>query len=151
MKWRDKSYVDLALPFGLRSAPLIFNSFADMLEWLLRNNVMADGCTLTSSNGGKYFISKDCPLLHNVVWDNKKLKWKNDLDSLKIFFKESIGVKGKWSSPGGGSKKFKSSDGQVQATWYYKKQQTLLLQEKDANILKENLIKANERKSKYAD
>ena len=31
-------YVDLALPFGLRSAPFIFNNVADMLEWILRNN-----------------------------------------------------------------------------------------------------------------
>ena len=38
MKWRDKFYVDLALPFGLRSAPFIFNNVADMLEWILRNN-----------------------------------------------------------------------------------------------------------------
>ena len=38
MKWRDQFYVDLALPFGLRSAPFIFNNVADMLEWILRNN-----------------------------------------------------------------------------------------------------------------
>ena len=35
MKWRGKYFVDLALPFGLRSAPFIFNSVADMLEWIL--------------------------------------------------------------------------------------------------------------------
>ena len=35
MKWRDQFYVDLVLPFGLRSAPFIFNSTADMVEWIL--------------------------------------------------------------------------------------------------------------------
>lgn len=35
MKWHDQFYVDLGLPFGLRSAPFIFNSVADMVEWIL--------------------------------------------------------------------------------------------------------------------
>ena len=38
MKWRGLYYVDLALPFGLRSAPYIFNSVATMVEWILTNN-----------------------------------------------------------------------------------------------------------------
>ena len=37
MKWRSKYFVDLALPFGLRSATYIFNSVADMVEWILLN------------------------------------------------------------------------------------------------------------------
>ena len=32
MKLRSMCYVDLALPFGLRSAPYIFNSVADLVE-----------------------------------------------------------------------------------------------------------------------
>ena len=35
MKWRDFYYVDLTLPFGLRSAPYIFNAVADLVEWIL--------------------------------------------------------------------------------------------------------------------
>ena len=38
MKWRGKFYIDLALPFGLRSAPFIFNSIADLVEWILHTN-----------------------------------------------------------------------------------------------------------------
>lgn len=38
MRWRKQYYVDLALPFGLRSAPHIFNSVADMVEWILINS-----------------------------------------------------------------------------------------------------------------
>ena len=35
MEWNGKIYVDLALPFGIRSTPKIFNSVADALEWIL--------------------------------------------------------------------------------------------------------------------
>ena len=38
MKWPDQFYVDLVLPFGLRSAPFIFNSVANMVEWILINS-----------------------------------------------------------------------------------------------------------------
>lgn len=38
IRWRNKYYVDCCLPFGLRSAPCIFNRFAEALEWILRNN-----------------------------------------------------------------------------------------------------------------
>ena len=33
MFWKEKYYVDLALPFGLSRAPNIFNRGADLLEW----------------------------------------------------------------------------------------------------------------------
>ena len=36
MQWEGALYVDTALPFGLRSAPKIFTSVADALEWMLR-------------------------------------------------------------------------------------------------------------------
>ena len=38
MKWRGAYYVDMALPFGLRSAPFIFTFVADMVEWTLTYN-----------------------------------------------------------------------------------------------------------------
>ena len=36
MRWRGRVYVDACLPFGLRSAPLIFTALADGLEWIVR-------------------------------------------------------------------------------------------------------------------
>ena len=42
IKWRGQFYVDLTLPFGLRSAPYIFNSVAALVEWILINN---HGCS----------------------------------------------------------------------------------------------------------
>ena len=36
--WQSQYYVYLYLPFGLRSAPYIFNQLSDALEWILKHN-----------------------------------------------------------------------------------------------------------------
>ena len=36
MEWKGQIFVDLMLPFGLRSAPKIFNAIADALEWCIK-------------------------------------------------------------------------------------------------------------------
>eukprot|EP00731_Ephydatia_muelleri_P033672 Em0035g9a len=38
MYWRGQYYIDTCLPFGLRSAPNIFDNFASALHWVLENN-----------------------------------------------------------------------------------------------------------------
>ena len=35
MRWKGKLYVDTALPFGLHSAPKLFNAVADALAWVM--------------------------------------------------------------------------------------------------------------------
>ena len=42
MLWHGKQYVDMALPFGLRSAPYIFTAIADLVEWMLTHNYGID-------------------------------------------------------------------------------------------------------------
>ena len=37
MEWQGAIYIDTCLPFGLRSAPKLFNVLADLLEWILIN------------------------------------------------------------------------------------------------------------------
>lgn len=37
MRWNNLYYFDKVLPFGLRSAPYIFNQLSDALEWILIN------------------------------------------------------------------------------------------------------------------
>lgn len=44
-----------------------------------------------------------------MSYDGRRLKWVSGLDSLKKIIHESLGLQGKWSSPGGGSKKFTST------------------------------------------
>ena len=36
--WKGKYYVDTRLPFGGRSSPAIFNTFADTLNWILKHH-----------------------------------------------------------------------------------------------------------------
>ena len=38
IRWRGQFYVDKCLPFGLRSAPFLFNRVADAFAWILTNN-----------------------------------------------------------------------------------------------------------------
>lgn len=42
MSWKGKLYVDSALPFGLRSAPLIFTALADALLWIFQKHGISD-------------------------------------------------------------------------------------------------------------
>lgn len=37
MKWKEETLVDTTLPFGLRSAPKVFNMVADCLQWVFYN------------------------------------------------------------------------------------------------------------------
>ena len=38
LSWRGGIFIDTVLPFGLRSAPKIFNAIADALEWVAQEN-----------------------------------------------------------------------------------------------------------------
>ena len=38
IEWQGQYYYDRVLPFGLRSAPYIFNAFADSLAWILESH-----------------------------------------------------------------------------------------------------------------
>ena len=40
MFWNGFCYFDKVLPFGLRSAPFIFNHLSDAIEWILQHNCM---------------------------------------------------------------------------------------------------------------
>ena len=35
VQWEGQTYIDKVLPFGLRSAPLIFTAIADALQWMM--------------------------------------------------------------------------------------------------------------------
>ena len=43
MQWQGKTYVDKVLPFGLRSAPKLYNAVADGLLWILASQDSVDG------------------------------------------------------------------------------------------------------------
>ena len=39
LQWQGRYFMDATLPFGLRSAPIIFFSVADALEWIVRSSL----------------------------------------------------------------------------------------------------------------
>ena len=44
IRWRNRYYVDKCLPFGLRSAPYLFNLVAEALEWILMHYFSVKFC-----------------------------------------------------------------------------------------------------------
>ena len=42
----------------------------------------------------------------HLVYDGTRLKWANDLRSLKLFTENVVGLTGKWMSPGGKAKRW---------------------------------------------
>lgn len=36
MRWNNQMYIDKQLPFGLHSVPVLFNAYAEALEWIIR-------------------------------------------------------------------------------------------------------------------
>ena len=76
----------------------------------------------------------------------------NDLESLKNFVENCLQQQGKWSSPGGNNKQFKSCNNKLVITWYFKKQLTLVFQGQDGLVLKEKLFKlAQDKLEKITD
>ena len=95
--------------------------------------VMADGSVSTSFDNGSlenttvelFSIKHDDPELENLLLKGKRLIWTSDLETFKKFVEETIQQYGKWSSPGGATKTFKSDNNGLTITWYRGKQLTL--------------------------
>ena len=86
-------------------------------------------------------ISEDSRLLlSNICMVESRFKWTSDFNELKRFVREFIGLVGRWSTPGGGSKQFRCPTKDVSLTWYHKKQ-TLLFQGKNGELLKSILVR----------
>ena len=79
--------------------------------------------------------------LQYLKLNGEKLMWTSDLESLKNFVENCLQQQGKWSSPGGNNKQFKSCNNKLVITWYFKKQHTLVFQGQDGPVLKEKLVK----------
>lgn len=116
---------------------------------------MADGCVSSASAENLCYsadrseistqnLNRDCKDLVNLIYDSKRLKWVHDFDSLKTVIVKHLGLWGKWSSPGGSSKKFKCINADLTITWYHKKQYTLLFQGKDGDALREKCVRLAE-------
>ena len=114
---------------------------------------MADGSVSTSSDNGSlenttvelFSIKHDDPEIENFMLKGERLIWTSDLETLKKFVEGTIQQHGKWSSPGGATKTFKSDNNRLTITWYRGKQSTLVFQGKDGPLLKEQLVNLFQR------
>ena len=43
-EWRNMVYIDTCLPFGLHSAPQVFNILANLLKWSVQQNGETSQC-----------------------------------------------------------------------------------------------------------
>ena len=111
--------------------------------------VMADGSEILNSPTLKNFSLDriDIPSIKllntnktHLVYDGTRIKWSNDLISLKNFTENIVGLVGCWRSPGGKSKQFVSNDLDLTMTWHPGKQNSLLFSGKDGESLKKLLI-----------
>ena len=110
---------------------------------------MADGCTLSSSDENQSVDARMESFLPNLESSDLQhlqlkgdwLTWTSNLVSLKSFVKCNLQQQGKWSSPGGSMKQFKSTDKNLIINWYSKKKQTLCFQGRDGPILRDRLVK----------
>ena len=114
----------------------------------------ADGRLVCGSGDHHDSLSKtdSCSLnpevceLESLHFNGDKLLWSNDLESLKNFVVNVLKLQGKWLTPGGNTKQFKSSNGNVIINWYNKKQQTLNFQGRDGPALRDNLVELVRKK-----
>ena len=54
----------------------------------------------------------------HLIYHGVRLKWTQDLCSLKNFIENVVGLKGLWKSPGGKSKQFTSTNFDLNIRWY---------------------------------
>ena len=101
-----------------------------MTEGTLNGSLRSKSSSLPKEAKGKQHIAKldgdefiallnfSCCDLLAYCEDTRKFQWLSDFDQLKKFVDE-LGLQGKWSSPGGSTKKF--SCDLVMLTWYSNK------------------------------
>ena len=99
-----------------------------------------------------YQLTLDGSDLQYIELTGERLIWRSDSESLKKFVESCLQQQGKWTSPGGNTKQFKSSNNKLVITWYNKKQHTLVFQGQDGPVLKEKLVQDKlETKTDSAD
>lgn len=112
----------------------------------------ADGRLVCGSGDHHDSKTESCSLnpevceLESLHFNGDKLLWSNDLESLKNFVVNVLKLQGKWLTPGGNTKQFKSSNGNVIINWYNKKQQTLNFQGRDGPALRDSLVELVRKK-----
>ena len=69
----------------------------------------------------------DCNGKDIIIDENRKLKWKESYEALKVYVNKTLKLNGKWSSPGGNLKLFNETTGSI-IIRYYTNSASLLIQ-----------------------
>ena len=104
---------------------------------LLHQNVVStdENCCLNS-----FLTGASCTELPSMSYDGTRLKWTGDLSELNRIVREVWGLEGKWSSPGGQSKKFSSTNCDFILTWRKGKAKSMLFKGKDGALVRDRCI-----------
>ena len=76
----------------------------------------------------------------HLICEGHRIKWTQDLDSLRLFVKNVVGLCGSWRSPGGKAKQFNSINADLSMTWYPGKQNSLQFHGKDGILFRDYLL-----------
>ena len=76
----------------------------------------------------------------HLICEAHRIKWTQDLDSLRLFIKNVVGLYGSWRSPGGKAKQFNSTNADLSMTWYPGKQNSLQFHGKDGILFRDYLL-----------
>ena len=85
----------------------------------------------------RFYLTLRILIKKHLQLKGDRLAWESSLDSLKSFVMCDFQQQGKWTSPGGNMKQFKSTNKNLIINWYSKKQQTLCFRGRDGPTLKE--------------
>ena len=98
-----------------------------------------DDRTVSTADTERCLLNFDSTNPQYLQLNGDRLTWTSDLESLKKFVGKDLQQQGKWTSPGGNSKQFKSDNNNLVINWYNKKQLTLSFQGRDGPLLKDKL------------
>ena len=105
-------------------------------------NLLYQNVASTGENGclSSFLPSTSCTELSGMSHDGVRLKWTGDLLELKRIVRELWGLEGKWSSPGGQSKKFSSTNSDLVLTWHKGKLNSVLFKGRDGVLVRDQRI-----------
>ena len=74
------------------------------------SNCFDDRTVLTAASTERCPLNFDSTNLQYLQLNGDRLKWTSDLESLKKFVEKDLQQQGKWTSPGGNWKQFRSDN-----------------------------------------
>lgn len=114
---------------------------------MVRNKMAGNTEVQSSANHTNVIVnnidSESIKLLNDqayLTYDGNRIKWEQDLRSLRNFVENVAGLIGKWKSPGSTAKQFMDSNFDFVKTWYPGKHNSLIFHGKEGELFKKLLL-----------